>query len=216
MPPLMAFTAETVRRLTGLSDRQLRYWDDTGFFIPSFADENRRRPHARIYSFRDLVGLRTIALLLDRGISLQELRKIGDWLANHHEEPWSKLRFSTIGKEVFISDPESDVVIRASRARGQAVIPWYLSDIAREMEQATDRMQDRLPEDHGRIVRDRFVMHNTPVVAGTRIPASTIYDLHTAGHTMNEIIQDYPRLNEADVTEAIAWEETRRNERAAS
>jgi uncharacterized protein (DUF433 family) len=216
MPPLTAFTAETVRRLTGLSDRQLRYWDNTGFFVPSFADDNRRRPHARVYSFRDLVRLRTIAVLLDRGISLQELRKIGAWLAANHDEPWAKLRFSTVGKELFVADPESDVVLRASRSQGQAAMPWYLEEIARQMEEATNRLQDRSPEEHGKIVRNRFVMHNMPVIAGTRIPTSAIYDLHTAGRTTAEIIEDYPRLTEADIREAIAWEETRRNERAVS
>ncbi|HEV2109642.1 MAG TPA: DUF433 domain-containing protein [Thermomicrobiales bacterium] len=64
-------------------------------------------------------------------------------------------------------------------------------------------------------MRIRFRMHNAPVIAGTRIPTSAVYS-HRTGSTTTEIIEDYPRLTEADVLQAIAWEETRRNERAAS
>lgn len=35
-----AFTEEQVSRLTGISHRQLRYWDSTKFFVPSLAYEN--------------------------------------------------------------------------------------------------------------------------------------------------------------------------------
>ena len=38
--PLIAFTTDTVSRLTKLSVRQIHYWDRTGFFVPSFADDN--------------------------------------------------------------------------------------------------------------------------------------------------------------------------------
>jgi len=44
-------------------EQTVGYWDDTGFFSPTLIDEHRRRAFGRIYSFRDVVGLRTIALL---------------------------------------------------------------------------------------------------------------------------------------------------------
>ncbi len=42
MDPLIAFTAGQVLRLTRLSNHQLRYWDQTGFFWPNSADAPRR------------------------------------------------------------------------------------------------------------------------------------------------------------------------------
>ena len=87
MNSLVAFTAEQVSRLTGLSDHQLRYWDSTGFFRPSLADEPKR-PYGRVYSFRDVVGLRAIAIIRNKhGIPLQELRKLGAWLEAHYDQP---------------------------------------------------------------------------------------------------------------------------------
>ena len=61
--PPQAFTSGHVSALTGLSDRQLREWDNRGLFQPAYAEDDRRRPYSRVYSFRDVVGLRTIALL---------------------------------------------------------------------------------------------------------------------------------------------------------
>ena len=34
---IAAFSEEHVSRLTGLSKTQLRYWDQTGFFTPSYS-----------------------------------------------------------------------------------------------------------------------------------------------------------------------------------
>jgi DNA-binding transcriptional MerR regulator len=58
---IRAFTEEQVVRLTALSQRQLRYWDRTGFFRPAFSEENRRVAYNRVYSFKDVCALRMIA-----------------------------------------------------------------------------------------------------------------------------------------------------------
>src|SRR5947209_8547317 len=93
MAELLAFTTEHVCRLTGLSVGQVRYWDKTEFFSPTLVD-GVRRAFSRIYSFRDVVGLRTIAMLRNKHhVPLQQLRRIGEWLHRHHETPWSSLRF---------------------------------------------------------------------------------------------------------------------------
>ncbi len=55
-----AFSEEDVERLTGITVRQLRYWDGTRFFVPSLASDDRRIVYSRIYSFRDLVCLKII------------------------------------------------------------------------------------------------------------------------------------------------------------
>lgn len=39
---IVAFTSDHVRRLTGLSKRQLGYWDETDFFSPTIGDSGRR------------------------------------------------------------------------------------------------------------------------------------------------------------------------------
>src|SRR4051794_20125256 len=53
-----AFSEDQAAVLTGVSKRQLGYWDKSGFFRPSFSSPDDSGPFARIYSFRDLVELR--------------------------------------------------------------------------------------------------------------------------------------------------------------
>src|SRR5581483_10603442 len=101
---LVAFTARTVSKLTGLSERQLHHWDRTGFFVPSNADPERRRPQSRIYSFDDVVGLRTIAKLREQGVSFPELKKARAFFAAHHNRDWAQRRFYVVGNRVFFSE----------------------------------------------------------------------------------------------------------------
>ena len=58
---ISAFSADQVVKLTGLTIRQLAYWDDLGFFSPQYAADDRRSPYSRIYSFKDVVGCARLA-----------------------------------------------------------------------------------------------------------------------------------------------------------
>ncbi|MBX6341301.1 MAG: DUF433 domain-containing protein [Thermomicrobiaceae bacterium] len=209
MTTILAFTLDQTARLTGLSHRQLRYWDDTGFFHPSYADDHGV-PFGRVYSFRDVVALRTIALLRRKyGVSLQELRKLGAWLDEHYDEPWSSLRFYISGRQIFFEDPEVGLH-RAGRRPEQSVIPIEMEPVAAEMETRARALQRRTGAEVGQIVRHRFVSHNAPVVAGTRVRTEAIWRFHEAGYTTEEIVREYPRLTPQDVEAAIAFERERR------
>lgn len=203
---LAAFTAEHVCRLTGLSARQVAYWDKTEFFSPTVLDDHRRRTFGRIYSFRDLVGLRTIAILRnEHEIALQELRRVGAWLRSKHDEPWSSLRFALRGRRVVFYDPGSGAAVEP-RGAGQEVLPIALEPIANEMREASVRLRDRKHDQIGQLTRNRYVVHNAWVVAGTRIPTTAIWNFHRAGYSPEAIIREYPRLKPADVQAAIDFE----------
>ena len=45
----------------------------------------------------------------------------------------------------------------------------------------------------------------SPVFKGTRIPLYTILDFISAGNTVEEILQHYPRLTEAHIKEAVKY-----------
>ena len=211
MAELAAFTADHVCTLTGLSARQLRYWDETGFFSPTLLDEYKRRAFGRIYSFRDVVGLRTIAILRNvHRVPLQELRRVGAWLQDKHDTPWSSLRFALKGRKVVFFDPGVGIAVEP-RGAGQEVLNVDLEPIANEMSAAADRLRDRQPEDVGQVRRNRYVVHNAWVVAGTRIPTAAIWNFHEAGYNPEQIIREYPRLTAADIEAAIEFETRRRS-----
>lgn len=209
MAEIIAFTAENVCRLTSLSGRQLGYWDATGFFSPELLDEYRRRAFGRIYSFRDVVGLRTIAVLRKQHrIPLQELRRVGEWLKGHHETPWSSLRFALSGRRVVFADPIANKYVEP-RGEGQVVIEIGLEPIAADMRKAAEGLRERSVDQIGKITRNRYVVHNSWVVAGTRIPTEAVWNFHKAGRSAEEIIREYPRLTLPDVQAAIDFESDR-------
>jgi len=202
---LYAFTPDQVCRLTSLSRGQLRYWDRTGFFSPTLIDEFRRRTFGRIYSFRDVVGLRTIAILRkEHRVPLQELRRVGEWLHERHEAPWSSLKFALRGRHVVFYEPGSDTPLEPGT--GQRVLPIALEPIAHEMRAASQKLRERLPDQIGQVVRNRYVVRNAWVLAGTRIPTKAIWSFHEAGYAIAEIVREYPRLTEDDVRAAIDFE----------
>lgn len=209
MATLLAFTIDQAARLSGLSTRQLRYWDKTDFFTPSYRDE-QNRAFGRIYSFRDVVGLRTLGLLRrEHGVSLQTLRNVGDWLKRHYHEPWSELRFYVAGKQVFFEDSELGAR-RSATTPGQLVIPIEMREVASTTEALAAKLQVRTADELGRIDQHRLVSHNAPVLAGTRIRTEAIWHFHEAGYDVDEILRQYPRLTVADVAAAIDFERQRR------
>jgi len=64
------FTSKDVIALTGITARQLQWWDERGIVAP------RRRGHRRIYTWDELVTVAVICQLRRRGFSLQRMRKV--------------------------------------------------------------------------------------------------------------------------------------------
>ena len=65
-----AFTSRAVVELTGISPRQLQWWDERGIVVPA------RDGHKRVYSFDDLAEVAVICELRERGFSLQKIRRV--------------------------------------------------------------------------------------------------------------------------------------------
>lgn len=210
---IRAFSTFHVCRLTGLSLRQLSYWDDTEFFSPYYAFESSRSPYSRVYSFEDLVGLRVIAILRnDHKIPLQKLRKIAEELSMYHSRPWSGLVLYVLGKEVFFQEPNTELIRKTGDP--QYIITLPLDRVTTDMQSKAEALRYRRKDQIGHLERHRNVVHNAWVIAGTRIPTKTVWRYHEAGYDTDAIIRDYPLLTPADIAKAISHEQ--RLERKAS
>jgi len=64
------FTSNEVMLLTGITARQLQWWDERGIVVPE------RQGHRRIYAWDDLVTVAVICQLRKRRFSLQRVRKV--------------------------------------------------------------------------------------------------------------------------------------------
>lgn len=136
------FRTSDVIRLTGLTKRQLDYWEGMGFLKPSIAPA-RGKGSVRLYSFRDVVQLRVTKELRDAGASLQLLREVVDCLRNVEglEDPLAETRLVVAGGDVlFVSGQEE--LVSALRAPGQTVLQLILDlpRIVRELEEGVRRL----------------------------------------------------------------------------
>lgn len=203
MSVLMAFTAQQLARLSRISERRIRYWEKTGVFRPDYIEKRERGPFRKIYSFRDLVSLRTLGLLRDRfDIQLDELRQASAYLHEHTEAPWSKLALRVYGSHLAFRDPNTNEWMTAAPV-GQLLLTLEMSEVSRESETEARRSMERLPDHYGKIARNRNVMSNAWVVSGTRIPVEAILSLKDDGLSTEEIIEQYPSLVAADIEAAI-------------
>ena len=190
---VQAFTPDQVVRLTGLTATQLRYWDRTGFFEPQFAEGG----YARLYSFKDVVGLRTLSILRGKhGVSLPHLRAVAEKLKTISPTPWADVRLKVWNRRVQFDDPASGRTIGV--VDGQFVL-LPIKDVIEEVRADADRLRQRDTGDYGRFTKRRNIAHNATVVAGTRIRASTIRHFIQAGYTDEAILSEYPSLTKKDV-----------------
>jgi tetratricopeptide (TPR) repeat protein len=73
------YTLGDVARITGVSRARLRYWERTALLEPEIARRSRSaRNQAGDFEFCDLVTVRSVMSLLERGVSLRRIRRSVD------------------------------------------------------------------------------------------------------------------------------------------
>lgn len=128
------FNADTVQRLTGITYRQLDYWDRTGLVRPSIRGA-RGKGSRRVYSFRDVVEVRVVSRMRASGVSLPTVRKAVRYLTQHFDHvlrPLAQLTLVADGKRVLVKLEDRPHMIDAT-ADGQVVITVAVAAIAEEL-----------------------------------------------------------------------------------
>src|SRR3989337_3535589 len=137
----MAYNTKTVIKVTGLTMRQVDYWDRTPFIKPSLKEASGYGT-ARLYSFKDLVQLKVAKTLIDQGVSLQEIRKAITYLKKNFpdiETPLAEMRFLTDGETTFVLTDKKGVILD-TLAKGQLVIAVALGEIISELKGEVEKM----------------------------------------------------------------------------
>ena len=123
-----AFTSRAVVELTGISLRQLQWWDERRIVVPA------RDGHKRIYSLDDLAEIAVICELRERGFSLQKIRRVIRFLQRELGKRLvetvraaSEYHLLTDGRHIFLEDSARGVVDLLKNAR-QPMLSICLSD----------------------------------------------------------------------------------------
>jgi DNA-binding transcriptional MerR regulator len=127
------FTSRDVVRLTGITLRQLQWWDERGIVVPS------REGHRRLYSMDDLVEVSVICDLRRRGFSLQGVRKVIRFLKREFKKRLaetvggrSNYHLLTDGSSLYLETSASQIVDILKNSN-QAMLAVCLSDKVRQV-----------------------------------------------------------------------------------
>lgn len=206
--PIVALDSEKVSRLTGIPRNTLTNWERQGVFRPSYVDPNPRSPFRRIYSFRDVVSLRALATIRrELRVPLAEIRRAGEYLTKFSESPWSELRFGVIDRRLVFRSPDTNQWVGVD---GQGVLELDMEGIPQEIQRGLPEALARDKTTQGVVTRNRYVHHNKPIIAGTRIPTATIWRFHEHGYSPKSIIEEYPHLSLPDIEAALEYERNQR------
>ena len=131
------FTTREVVKLTGISPRQLQWWDERGIVKPV------RDGHNRAYSLDDLAEVAIICELRERGFSLQKIRRVIRFLQRELGKRLvetvgaaTEYHLLTDGRHIFLEDSARGVVDILKNAR-QPMLTICLSD-------TVERIQSRV------------------------------------------------------------------------
>ena len=137
----MAYNTNTIIKITGLTQRQVDYWDRTHFIKPSIKEASGYGT-ARLYSFQDLVQLKVAKTLIDKGVSLQKIRKAITYLKKNFpdiEKPLAEMRFLTDGETIFVLTDKKGVILD-TLSKGQMVFAVAIGELIEELKGEVEKI----------------------------------------------------------------------------
>lgn len=137
------FTSAEVVTLTGITPRQLQWWDERGIVMPE------RQGHRRLYSMVNLTELAVICDLRRRGFPLQRVRKVirflqvefGKTLAETVSYS-SDYHLLTDGKTIYVETSAKQILDVLKNTR-QPMLAICLSDTVRQVRAQIRQLKKR-------------------------------------------------------------------------
>ena len=127
------FTSAQVVQLTGITPRQLQWWDERGIVQP------QREGRRRLYTFDDVTEIAVICALRRKGFPLQRVRRIMKFLQKELGRRLaeaisngSEYHLLTDGKRVYLENSQRQVIDVLKNSR-QPLLGVCLSDAVREI-----------------------------------------------------------------------------------
>jgi DNA-binding transcriptional MerR regulator len=180
-----AFTSQEVVTLTGITARQLQWWDERGIVSPA------REGHRRLYTFDDVAEIAVICQLRRRGFSLQRVRKVIRFLQRELGKrlvetvtAGAEYHLLTDGRNIFLENSAQGVIDVLKNSR-QPLLSVCLSDTVHEIR--AEALGEGKAHKKGAV---RSIARHTPRTAAglRRYKRTTRSQVVTDGHGTGEIV----------------------------
>lgn len=194
----MSFPVDLTVTMTGVTRYQLVHWRKTGLLVP---EVSAYRPP--LYSFRDLIALRTVARLRIEA-SLQKVRQAFKNLPVFEltEHP-SAYKFATDGKTIAVLTPEGfmDVVKHPGQLHIYSFDDIFKPFVNRRGDEVIDFRAPR-----PKLSVDPHRLGGWPTITGTRVPYDTIATALRGGDLRPEDVKHYyPGVSKAAAKDALSF-----------
>ena len=133
------FTSSEVAKISGVSLRQLQWWDERNVVSP------RQQGHRRVYLPEEVAEVAVIAALRRKGFSLQKIRRVLRFLQKEMGKRLAdavaagkEMHLLTDGKSIFLED-QPDRIIDLLKNAKQAMFLVCVTDQLRRINVATQR-----------------------------------------------------------------------------
>jgi len=127
------FTSAQVVGLTGITARQLQWWDERGIVVP------QREGRRRLYTLDDVTEIAVICALRRKGFPLQRVRRIMKFLQKEFGKRLastvsggSEYHLLTDGEQIYVENSQRQV-IDILKNSNQPMLGVCLSDAVREI-----------------------------------------------------------------------------------
>ena len=135
------YTSNEVMALTGITARQLQWWDERGVVRPE------RQGRNRFYSMADLAEVTVICELRDKGFSLQRIRKIMRFLQREFGRRLvetvsgsSEYHLLTDRKKIYLENSAHEIIDILKNAR-QPIFAVCLTDAVKRVQADVRQMK---------------------------------------------------------------------------
>ncbi|HOD83453.1 MAG: hypothetical protein BWX88_01676 [Planctomycetes bacterium ADurb.Bin126] len=132
-----AFNSRQASEIVGVTRRKIVHWDKRGLVKPSVCPAQGRGSR-RLFSYVDLLALKTVQTLREEGLSLQKIRKCVRYLRRHLpdvSQPLTCCSLIAAGETIYLVEDEKTLIDTVRNQGQRAFLQISIADIDRELRQ---------------------------------------------------------------------------------
>lgn len=204
--PSVAFPIPIASVLSGASVDQLAYWRKTTRSAPPLLVPESKRSGRYLYSWSDVVALRSIVYLRQEK-SLPRIRRAVELLRALEADEWAHLaRYTLISTKasILVRTP-SGALLDLEKQPGTVVSEVLMRDVLASFTTGDGRTVPNLENPRRRLTVNPRVLAGYPVISGTRVPFDVVAGLAEDGVAAAQIVEMYPSVDPESVADAQAF-----------
>lgn len=202
----MPFSTELTAALSGATIGQLQYWRSSARNRSAVLVPEHREGRIWLYSFRDVVALRTVVYLREDK-SLQRIRRALETLENigDREHLSEYVLVPTEDDSILWVDASRQSYVDLVQRPGQERAPVVMDEVFGPFRDKDGALVRPLYEPLPHIRVSPEVRGGYPVIKGTRVPYDNVATLVRDGIRPRDVRNFYPSVNAAGARDAKAF-----------